>query len=145
MGSLTALVWIWWPDQDGFERPDDCEPVPLSYFDLSPLAQPEDPKEAFHFMDAVCRFAADWFENKVQRGDWEAVPAQTKDCFTRLHVQCVDGGPVIQIDISCEWSPTFSGSIVDYENRRENEEDPRRAYTAIREAKIAAQEKETTP
>lgn len=31
MGSLTALVWIWWPDQDGFERPDDCEPVPLSY------------------------------------------------------------------------------------------------------------------
>lgn len=135
-GMRSSLVWIWWPPEDGEERPSDLAPVSFGWVDRGrPVGEPESPNGAVDFVDDLVRFVTEWFDRKVRHGDcWEYVPQNTEDDFTRVHVQCVDGGPVIQVSIACEWDPTFTGSVTDYENRRQNEEDPRRAYTAIRDA-----------
>lgn len=144
MTLRESEVWIWWPADEGEEKPEGLASVPFGWIDRSgrPLAAPESPAAAVDFCDDVVTFATEWFEQKANHGDvWESVPGRGKngDDFTRVHVQFVAGGPVIQVSISCEWSPSFRGSILGYEDRRQNEEDPRRAYTAVREAAKAAE------
>jgi hypothetical protein len=129
----SAAVWFWSPDDDGHELPGGLEAVEFQWTDTCavPYTAPGDRTKAAHdFLTQLEARAAEWYRDRAEREGLEGVPGHDKDRFAMVHAQCCAGGPIIQIHISVDWSPTFRGSV-EIGERGHNEEDPRRAYFAM--------------